>query len=1275
MRFSSRKAPSRSVRSARRSRKAAARPSASYRRRGRLQIFESLEPRQLLSATPLSPAASEDPSLAAGPLSPAAVYTHPVFASLIAPNISVPLLPSDGSAQGIPPQNVPTCLPFDLFAAGSSAGGQLTTFTTTASAGTASGSGSGFTAAGTAANTIYFDVPENEFVTDITPFQGDVSLVKRGLGTLVLGGESTFTGGLVVEEGSVVIRHPSALGNGALTVLASSRLTLDIGSQPIALTDLTLAATATLDLGAAALTITSPTLVVSDLREVLSEAAPGRIVSSAADASEAIGYAANPQNHMVLQIARPGDTQLDGHVNFDDILALFPNYNAATDASWSDGDFTYDGVVNFDDILALFPNYGLANREWFVTSQLNPPASLTGSEHFLLVDAPRAVHDFNAATGEVTFRVTTLTSAETALLEYELYRSGDASPELGLDVVDLVEQTQHPLTIALDTELAAAGGVLTIEGSRHVQTIAIAPGSPLQQTFTLTLPAGDYLATFESDAHHVSPSVSFTALPPDGFSASVSAASDDAGVDFSSVPDAGYPFHYIWEGSFESPTGYEYAQNVLTPPEVTFLDNSVEQPDAYAVATLIERYGIYLSTSGSPWNSILATRLLQTLEDVPMLDPLSGPGSLWTLTDTFLDNDIVFQEIDGAQHVTISNAAFVNASDRLASVDGDIGLWRSNRLFNALVRWVTDNGTDDDATAKILTDRFGVQVHGIDYPALTGEPAANFQAFNPDEYLILIKAFEDMPEGMHRLDSLRQLVRRRAGHINLNYPEAPAIAWVGAGYVEFMDSAFTCVPHHMHRLMIHEKAHFLYGAVLTDAIRTAWQEVGGWQQRADGSWFTEQTTQFASAYAHLKNPDEDFAESVSYYIVNPDKLRAHAPLKYDFLRSHVMHGSQYLSVIREDLTFEVLNLFPDYVYPGKIQRVEVIVEGDPEEDKNVEILIDLDDRDGDLASATHLFMRLVSPADTFIDLYLSPRDDSGFRFRGTLTLSKYAAAGRWAPPQIQIADSVGNYRFQHVGTFGWLMEINNPLEDLLPPVLDVDSVAIRELPAATTPDGLRKIEVSFEFTENQEAEWVFTRIVAPTGTLWDAYGSAEYLGEADSGDLLYRGTVTWNIKEYHQTGDYTIGYITLADIARNQSNWNIHDTFTTIVTSNPDTLPPELDLVNISIVGVPTNPDRPNGETYVTLTYRARDDNSGLGWVSLRLRDPQGNVHHFWHYHQEFYRDEFDGDPTVWAEYVFTTILPEGSAPGIWGLSDITLQDKALNRKDYTFTEVVEFTI
>jgi hypothetical protein len=55
-----------------------------------------------------------------------------------------------------------------------------------------------------------------------------------------------------------------------------------------------------------------------------------------------------------------GDAQLDGKVDFDDILALFPNYNAAGSFTWQGGDFTYDGKVDFDDILALFPNYGEA---------------------------------------------------------------------------------------------------------------------------------------------------------------------------------------------------------------------------------------------------------------------------------------------------------------------------------------------------------------------------------------------------------------------------------------------------------------------------------------------------------------------------------------------------------------------------------------------------------------------------------------------------------------------------------------------------------------------------------------------------------------------------------------------------------------------------------------------------------------------------------------------------------------------------------------------------
>ena len=40
-----------------------------------------------------------------------------------------------------------------------------------------------------------------------------------------------------------------------------------------------------------------------------------------------------------------------------------------------------------------------------------------------------------------------------------------------------------------------------------------------------------------------------------------------------------------------------------------------------------------------------------------------------------------------------------------------------------------------------------------------------------------------------------------------------------------------------------------------------------------------------------------------------------------------MHGTRYISRIRPDLTFEVYNLYPDVVYPGRIIRVDIQVEG------------------------------------------------------------------------------------------------------------------------------------------------------------------------------------------------------------------------------------------------------------------------------------------------------------------------------------------------------------
>ena len=72
--------------------------------------------------------------------------------------------------------------------------------------------------------------------------------------------------------------------------------------------------------------------------------------------------------------------------------------------------------------------------------------------------------------------------------------------------------------------------------------------------------------------------------------------------------------------------------------------------------------------------------------------------------------------------------------------------------------------------------------------------------------------------------------------------------------------------------------------------------------------------------------------------------------------------------------------------------------------------------------------------------------------------------------------------------------------------------------------------------------------------------------------------------------------------------------------------------------------------------------------------DPQGILHgNYWFYHRNYYTTFFDGDPTVWEHYQIIHILPQGSAPGRWGLGQMTVSDKAANQYTYNFVETLIF--
>ena len=380
----------------------------------------------------------------------------------------------------------------------------------------------------------------------------------------------------------------------------------------------------------------------------------------------------------------------------------------------------------------------------------------------------------------------------------------------------------------------------------------------------------------------------------------------------------GFTFH--WELD-ETPEGTESA-TIVEPIQVIIRNEMIEVPSHSASLALMQKYSVYLTLD---WTPALAYRLLQIFESIPQ-PPVES--SVWLLTHQHIHNDIDIEHRDGLRIVTIATEAFTYADPLLAEIEGVRGRYFSKRLHRAVVRFATDNGTDRHAIDMILKQRYAVSVNVPDYSELTkhttAEHAGRFDQFKNEELIALTSMLEEYPTGMIKTPGLKYLIRRLDGTPHPTHPTADAVAWTGAGYIEFMESAFKEKGFDsIHRLILHEKAHFLWAYLFDESLKQDWIELGGWYQDPDApdGWSTTKQVEFVSAYAHAKNPNEDMAESISYYIVNPDKLRSRSPAKYEFIQNRVMHGTRYISRIREDLTFQVYNLYPDYVYPGRIVRV------------------------------------------------------------------------------------------------------------------------------------------------------------------------------------------------------------------------------------------------------------------------------------------------------------------------------------------------------------------
>jgi hypothetical protein len=77
----------------------------------------------------------------------------------------------------------------------------------------------------------------------------------------------------------------------------------------------------------------------------------GDIAGYGTDASD------NTEQAFLLRTALPGDANLDGRVDINDLTIVLSHYGQSTGMSWSTGDFIGDGTVDINDLTIVLANY------------------------------------------------------------------------------------------------------------------------------------------------------------------------------------------------------------------------------------------------------------------------------------------------------------------------------------------------------------------------------------------------------------------------------------------------------------------------------------------------------------------------------------------------------------------------------------------------------------------------------------------------------------------------------------------------------------------------------------------------------------------------------------------------------------------------------------------------------------------------------------------------------------------------------------------------------
>jgi autotransporter-associated beta strand protein len=247
----------------------------------------------------------------------------------------------------------------------------------------------------------------SDAVTFASVISGTGSLTKLGPGMLTLTGSNSYSGATTISGGILQVTNASALASTPVTVESGATISITTSAamqaaslsveggqailpaatrQIVRLGSLSIdqAAGGKLDIGRGRIEIAPGGISEEELRADLiagrgtaNFSGTSGIVTSALNPSPlmvpVIGYNVLPSGETIVAWSAFGDLNLNGRVDFDDVLQFVSGnkYNSGLPASWADGDVDYNGVVDFDDIHAIIAS-GLYNAGSYLPPSLAP---------------------------------------------------------------------------------------------------------------------------------------------------------------------------------------------------------------------------------------------------------------------------------------------------------------------------------------------------------------------------------------------------------------------------------------------------------------------------------------------------------------------------------------------------------------------------------------------------------------------------------------------------------------------------------------------------------------------------------------------------------------------------------------------------------------------------------------------------------------------------------------------------------------------------------------